>query len=272
MFRKSFLALSFCLPIAAVAQSAPQAAHAEQIQDFISAVPQLDEVPYEKETNRFGVSRPIHREHMTYHYRRADVVAHSFIRDRDRKDRRGETLGVAALSEFARICTAKGGYLEPENRRPFDATLRHLFNDTYHLLWHQGRNPADPVFDLAICSVSSGRALGALTVTRDRLTNQTAIILFAPSAVVTQADLDRQRAAREEEARREIAERKREDDRLPSWRENLTSGSETACGPVLNTNVDMVEIVDPRTRQPRWYRRSELLPAYRLNGQPNECR
>ena len=29
----------------------------------------------------------------------------------------------------------------------------------------------------------------------------------------------------------------------------------------------MVEVVDPRTRQPRWYRRGELLPAIRLDGE-----
>lgn len=272
MLRKSFLALFFGFPVAAFAQLATPTTHAQHVQDFMSAIPMLDEVPYEAETNRFGVSRPIHREHMAYHYRRADVVAHSFIRDIGRKDRRGETLGVAALSEFARICVEKGGYLEPENCRTFEATLRHLFDDAYYSLWHKGLSPADPVFDLAICSASSEQAFGALTVTRDRITNQTAIVLFGPTAVLTQADLDRRRAAREEEARREISERQREADRLHLWRENLTSGTETSCGPVLSINGNLVQIIESATRQTAWYRRSELLPAQNVDGKKNYCR
>ena len=272
MFRKFLFTICLGLPVPTMAEVEPLSAPDHQVQAFIVVIPPLEEVPFAANTNHVGVSTPVHREHMTYHFRRADVLAHSFIRDRNRRDRRGEELGDAAIGRFAQVCAEQGGYLESEAGRPFEATLRHLFNDTYHMQWQQGLNPADPVFELAVCSASPERALAALTVTRDRLTYQTAIVLFAPSAVVTRADLDRRRAAMEAEGRREMAERQREVDRLPSWRDSISQGTETACGPILNTNGDLIEVVDPGTRQPRWYRRGELSPAYHHNGQPNTCR
>ena len=272
MVRKFLLLFLLGLPMPLHAQSEPPRPPEAQIRDFMAVIPQLDEVPYELDRRVLRNPPPRHREHMTYHYRREDVVAHSFIRDRNARDGRGEALGAAAMTGFAEECTPKGGYLEPANQRPFEATLQHLFDGAYYSLWYRKLNPTDPVFDLIICSASPDRSLGALTVTRDRLTRQTAIVLFAPSTVVTLGDLDRAVAAREAEGARRRAQEQREAARLPQWRESLASGSETACGPVLGTNGDMVEVVDPRTRQPRWYRRGELLPAIRLDGEPNACR
>ena len=272
MVRKSLLVFLFGLPMPALAQSESPSPADTQIHDFMMAIPQLDEVPYELDRRVLTNPPPLHREQMTYHYRREDVVAHSFIRDRNARDGRGQALGEAALTGFADECAAKGGYLEPTNRDPFKATLQYLFADSADSLWIKKLRPIDPIFDLVICSASLDHSLGALTVTRDRLTRQTAIVLFAPLVVVTQGDLDRAVVARETEWQRRRAQEQRETDRLPRWRENLASGSETACGPVLGTNGDMVEVVDPRTRQPRWYRRGELLPAIRLDGQPNACR
>lgn len=269
LVRRSLLVFLLGLPIPALAQSELPAS---QIRDFMAVIPQLDEVPYELDRRVLRNPPPRHREQMTYHYRREDVVAHSFIRDRNVRNGRGEAFGEAALSGFTEECAAKGGYLEPANQRPFEATLQHLFEDSADSLWIERLSPIDPIFDLVICSASPDRSLGALTVTRDRLTRQTAIVLFAPSAVVTQGDLDRAVVARDAEWQRRRAQEQREAARLPQWRETLTSGSETACGPVLGTNGDMVEVVDPRTRQPRWYRRGELLPAIRLDGEPNACR
>ncbi|RJY06938.1 hypothetical protein [Aurantiacibacter aquimixticola] len=272
MVRSLFLIFLLGLGAPALAQSQPPSSTEMQVQDFMAAIPQLDEVQYEQNTNRFGVSEPVHREHMTYHHHRENVVAHRFIRDRNAREGRGQALGETALTGFTEECVAKGGYLEPMNQRPFEATLQHLFDDAYQSLWYKRLNPTDPIFDLVICSASPDRSLGVLTVTHDHLTDQTAIVLFAPSAVVTQGDLDRDVAAREAEWQRRRAQEEREAARLPEWRNNLASGSETACGPVLRTNGDLVEVVDPQTRQPRWYRRGELLPAVRLDGQSNTCR
>ena len=272
MVHKFLSSILLVLSIPAMAQSNSPPPSEAQIQDFMAGIPAVQEVPYEINVNWRGVSRPIHREHMTYHFRREDVVAYRFIRDRKPRDGRGQALGETALTGFTEECAAKGGYLEPTNQRSFEATLQYLFADSADLLWHKRLSPADPFFDLVICSASPDRSLGALTVTRDHLTHQTAIVLFAPSAVVTQADLDRQRAAMEARGRREAALRQQETDRLPQWRQSIANGSETAGGPVLSTNGDLVEVVDTRTRQPRWYRRDELLPAVRLDGELNACR
>lgn len=185
MVRKSLLVflLGFLMPALAQLESPPPAD--TQVQDFIAAILQLDEAPYELHRGVLTNPPPRHREHMTYHYRREDVVAHSFIRARNARDRRGEALGEAALTGFAEECTGKGGYLEPTNRDPFQATLQYLFSDSSDSLWIKRLRPIDPIFDLIIYSASPDRSLGALTVTRDRLTRQTAIVLFAPSAVVT---------------------------------------------------------------------------------------
>lgn len=272
LVRKFLSSILLVLPVPAMAQSDSPPSSEAEIQDLMAGIPAVQEVPYEENVNWRGVSSPIHREHMTYHFRREDVVAYRFIRDRNARDGRGQALGETALTRFTEECVAKGGYVEPSNQRPFEATLQHMFDGAYYSLWYKQLSPADPFFDLVICSASPDRSLGALTVTRDHLTHQTAIVLFAPTAVVTQADLDRQRAAMEAQGRREAALRQQEADRLPQWRQSIANGSETACGPVLSTNGDMVELVDPRTRSPRWYRRSELLPAIRLDGEPNSCR
>lgn len=275
MVRKLLSSILLVLPIPAMAQSESPPSSGAQIQDFIAGIPPVQEVPYEVDVNWRGVRSPVHREHMTYHFRREDVVAYRFIRDRnarDGRDGRGQALDETALTGFTEECAANGGYLEPSNQRPFEATLQHLFDGAHYSLWHKRLSPADPFFDLVICSASPDRSLGALTVTRDHLTHQTAIVLFAPSAVVTQADLDRERAAMEAQGRREVALKQKETDLLSQWRQSIANGSETACGPVLSTNGEMVEVVDTRTRQPSWYRRGELLPAVRLNGEPNACR
>lgn len=181
----------------------------------MAAIPQLDEAPYELDRRVLSNPPLLHREQMTYHFRREDVVSHSFIRDRNSRNGRGQALGEAALAGFTEECAAKGGYIEPANQRPFEATLQHLFENSADSLWLKSLSPIDPIFDLIICSASPDRSLGALTVTRDRLARQTAIVLFAPSAVVTRADLDRAVVAREAEWQRRRAREQRETDRLP---------------------------------------------------------
>ena len=262
----------FAAPVLSQPAPEPPVSEANMVSDFIDDIPQLDEVTFEMDGRVLRNPPPRHLEQFIYHYRHDDVVAHSFIRDRNSKEKRGERLGEAAIAGFTQECTDKGGYLEPANQRPFDATLSHLFDGAYFSLWYKRIYSGDPVLDLVICSASPNRSLGALTVTRDVVTNQTAIVLLAPSAVVTQADLDEKRAAMEAQGRREAAIRQQEADRLAPWRQSIAEGTETVCGPVLRTNGDLVEVVDPGTRQPRWYRRGELLPAILLDGRPNVCR
>ena len=165
MVHKFLSSILLVLSIPAMAQSNSPPPSEAQIQDFMAGIPAVQEVPYEINVNWRGVSRPIHREHMTYHFRREDVVAYRFIRDRKPRDGRGQALGETALTGFTEECAAKGGYLEPTNQRSFEATLQYLFADSADLLWHKRLSPADPFFDLVICSASPDRSLGALTVT-----------------------------------------------------------------------------------------------------------
>ena len=79
MVHKFLSSILLVLSIPAMAQSNSPPTSEAQIQDFMAGIPAVQEVPYEINVNWRGVSRPIHREHMTYHLRREDVEAHRFI-------------------------------------------------------------------------------------------------------------------------------------------------------------------------------------------------
>lgn len=273
MVRRSLLWLMIGSATPAIAQ-APDNAQVSgpiMVRDFMDAIPRLDEVPYEHDPRVLVNPPPRHREQITYHNVKRHAVAHSFIHDKKRGGTRGEDFGRQALAGFAAECIQKGGQLEPKGSYPFEATLEHLFNNSYQANWIRSTDSYDPVMELAICTASPLASLGALTVIRDRMTRQTAIVLFSPRAVVTQRDLDNAAWVRETVAAREIAQQREYAARLPKWRQGLSSGSETSCGPILGVRGEMVEIVDPRDRQPRWYRRSELMPVQRADGSLNSC-
>lgn len=271
MIRLSLLVCSIGLAVPAAAQQAADALARAPIRAFMDAIPQLDEVPYAVHTWHTGTNYPLNREQTTYHVMKRHALAHSFIQDSRNGAGRGEALIGRAVAGFTAECTAKGGHLEPRGSRPFQATLKALFADSSAMNWLGSTDPFHPVFDLLVCSAAPNASLGALTVTYDRQWRRAAIVLFAPTAVVTQADLDRADRLEELLTARQMDQERAEVARLPKWHRTLSSGSETACGPILSTSGGMVEVVDPRTRQPRWYRRGELLPAHRLDGTPNSC-
>ena len=272
MVRKSLLLFLTALAAPTLAQPSddPPPLPPDTVRDFMDAIPQLEEVPYDVHTWHTGTSQPLNPSQTFYHYARQHVVAHSFIQGTGKRDTRGRTFGQQAVDGFAAECIARGGYLEPDGE-PFRKTLEELSAGA-GLTWiEEGRSPYMRL-QLSICSISKAESLGALAVTHDLASRETAIVLIAPGAVVKQLDLDEQRLAARAQAAREYLQERREADRLPLWRQILSRGSETACGPILSINGDLVEVADPRTRQPRWYRRGELLPAIRLDGEPNQCR
>lgn len=91
------------------------------------------------------------------------------------------------------------------------------------------------------------------------------IALLPPSAVYTQERLDREAAELAARQQREAADRDRaeaqEQADVAVWRRTIKPGTETGCGPVLRVNGDLIEVAHFRTRDPRWYRRSELWPS-----------
>lgn len=241
--------------------------------DFLGSVPLLNEVAFEKYRSGSGMGSPVHREHKVYHIRQNHVVAFSFIRDEPRNKRRrdeeaamrrGEVYGKQALEAFAAGCANKGGTLENVRSDVFIATFNHLFDGNNYWGWYNGAQRDYTEFELAVCRASSTQALAALTVTRDLLRHQTAIVLFAPTVVITEAEIDRKEAEARAAAQREI-------DHLNAWRTNLASGDQSACGPVLSVRGDLVEVIETATRQPAWYRRSELRPARTADGRRNFC-
>lgn len=272
MVRGSLMWLVVGLATPAIAQSSdnPPASGPMMVRDFMDAIPRLDEVPYEVHRWYTGTSQPLHREQIAYHNMKPHVVAHSFIWDRKKGAPRGTELGRQALAGFAAECSAKGGQLERKGSYPFLATVQRLFAGT-ESGWLNTTDPNDPAVDMTICTASPSVSLGVLTVIQDRMTGHTAIVLFSPRVVVTQRDLDNMERMRETVAVREMAQQRDYAARLPKWRQGLSSGSETSCGPVLGVRGEMVEVVDPRDRQSRWYRRSELMPVERADGSANSC-
>lgn len=281
MFRSLVIPLLLSLPSIALAQGpqlAEQPAVSQQAvidpSDFLGSVPLLNEVPYVLDSRVQGLNRPPrHREHRVYHIRRRDVVAFSFIRDEPRRsDRRGEgpeegrgeNYSKQALEDFARGCTAQGGTLESVRSDIFMATFDHLHGGAFYWGWYNGAESYYPDFAMEVCTASPTQAVAALAISRDRLTRQTAIVLFAPNVVITKAQIDQEKAESRAAALREV-------EHLAAWRANLASGHETACGPVLSIKGDLVEVIETATRQPAWYRRNELRPARSADGRQNFC-
>ncbi|MBN8500339.1 MAG: hypothetical protein J0M19_04210 [Sphingomonadales bacterium] len=178
-----------------------------------------------------------------------------------------------AQSAFTEECNAKGGAIASRDSQDYALTIERL-------------RPAAPDATILICIRPDRRPLGMLITlkrtvgrhgSRGDLSDAALDLVFGggqpyylialqpPSAVYTQERLDREAANLAAAQQRQAAERERAEAQelaeVQNWRRTIKPGTETGCGPVLRVNGDLIEVVYYQTREPKWYRRSELWPS-----------
>jgi hypothetical protein len=229
----------------------------EIVQDFMASLPPSDPIPrqyqfYSRSTGRTETAdRP---EQEAYYQLRRSVTAHRFLTNKGRGKREMKAILRRAAEGFVAECAAKGGYLEPKSSNFYTST-------------HANIRPKTSLSQLDICMRSKSHSLGALLIETNKNSYDYAdedshsIITFHPDVVVTQASLDAQAAREAADQRRRELVLEQERIEVERWRPTIRAGTETGCGPVLSVKGDMVEVVHYQTRDPRWFRRSELWPT-----------
>jgi hypothetical protein len=256
-------------PASAQATPASDAAHPSEaalndpniVQDFMAALPPSDPIPrdyarFNRWTGQTDVSeRP---EQQPYYRMGRLVTAHRFLSNKGRGKREMKALLLRASAGFSAECKAKGGYLEPKH------------SDFHSLTQADVRaNPALGALD--ICMKSNSQSLGAFLIQSTKGSyaygnDSHAIMTFHPRAVITLVTLDA-KAQREAAAeRRRQAAWEQERVAVEQWRTTIKPGTETGCGPVLSVKGELIEVAHYQTREPKWYRRTELSPS-RFNGE-----
>jgi hypothetical protein len=200
------------------------------------------------------------------------LTAHRYYSERQSGARAVVDIINSIVPAFTCECEAKGGHLQRRATDPFGKTLVKIKYSAGSAFKEQ---------DLHICTRSASQSLGAVAVQstfhvstslwKKDFTTFT-IVTLSPDIVITQAELDRDRTAKEEADRRSLEAYTKKLAEVEQWRRTIKPGTETSCGPVLRLNGEMVELVYYQTREPKWYRRSELWPD-RLNADGKEsCR
>lgn len=285
MARKTILHVEFALiaaaQIAAVAtavaslqpasaQSVSATAAVESVQAFMASLPPSDDMRRNSSFS-FEAQHPFQAGSATYR----------FYNHKNGKAK--QALLQQAQAAFISECSAKGGAIAPRESRDYALTTERL-------------RPVAPDANILICIRSDRTALGMLitlkrTVSRPDPSGDLGgaafdlvfgkgdpyylVALLPPSAVFTPERLDREAAEVAARQRRQAAERERADaqERVEAerWRKTIKPGTETGCGPVLRVNGDLIEVVHYQTREPRWYRRSELWPTLFTGGGLRTC-
>jgi hypothetical protein len=194
-----------------------------------------------------------------------------------------QALLLQAQTAFSGECSAKGGVIALRDGRDYAFTTERL-------------RPSAPDATILICIKPDRTALGMLitlkrsvrqpdpngdlgTAAIGLLFNASApyylIALQPPASVFTQDRLDREAAERTAVQQRQSADRdwaaEQERVEVERWRRTIKAGTETGCGPVLRVNGDLIEVVYFQTREPKWFRRSELWPERFTKGGLRTC-
>jgi hypothetical protein len=257
-------------PASAQADSKPALSNPDIVKDFMATLPLSENMrrnaSYNTETTHPFVSGPA-----TYR-----IYNH-------KNGRAKQALLQQAQAAFASECSTKGGEIAPWEAGGYALTVERL-------------RPLAPDATVLICITPDRAALGmlitlkrtvrasdpngdlgtaALGLLLDRSAPYYLISLQPPSSVYTQERLDREAAELSVTQQRQTTERDRaaEQERVEveRWRRSIHPGTETGCGAVLRVNGDLIEVVYYQTREPKWYRRSELWPTRFTKGGLRTC-
>ena len=182
-------------------------------------------------------------------------------------------LMLQAQAGFTEECRTKGGTIAPRESRDYALTVERLrpaaLDATILICIRQDRTPLGMLITLKRTvrhpDLSRDLSDAALSLVFGGDQPYYLVSLQPPGAVFTQERLDREAAESSEAQRRQAAERERANAQelaeVERWRNTIKPGTETGCGPVLRVNGDLIEVVYYQTREPKWYRRSELWPS-----------
>jgi hypothetical protein len=248
----------------------PARSNPELVQEFMATLPPSDNMRRNASYNT-ETTHPFQASAATYR-----IYNH-------KNGRAKQALLQQAQTTFTRECIAKNGAIAPREGRDYALTMERL-------------QPYAPDANILICIKPNMTALGMLiTLKRTvRAGNQGGdlsdaaldlvfggsapyylVALLPPTSVYTQERLDREAAELVAMQQQQAAERDRvaELERLEAerWRRAIKPGTETGCGPVLRVNGDLIEVVYYQTREPKWYRRSELWPTLFTKGGLRTC-
>jgi hypothetical protein len=259
------LASSVIALVPAFAQSGPKPApnNTDIVQDFMATLPPSDNMPPSTVEQNFGHDQAeltaYRDETSTYYNSQISshpewVSASRFYASKKRDDKKLASRLAAAVAAFGQECAAKGGRVELAETAIFTQTRSRL-----HLL-----RSTDT---LHICMRTPYQSLGAFASRASFVSwpIRSVWLTLRPVSVTTQAILDKEAADRVATENRRQVTRDNERSAVERWRRTIKAGTETSCGPVLRVNAEMVELVYYQTREPKWYRRSELWPE-RLNS------
>jgi hypothetical protein len=248
----------------------PARSNPELVQDFMATLPPSDNMrrnaSYSNET-----THPFQANAATYR-----VYNH-------KNGRAKQALLQQAQTAFTSECSAKGGAIAPHEGRDYALTVERL-------------QPYAPDATILICMRPDRTALGMLITLKRTVRARDSggdlsdaaldlvfgggapyylVALLPPTSVYTQERLDREVAELSAAQQLQAAEQDRaaELERLEveRWRRAIKPGTETGCGPVLRVNGDLIEVVYYQTREPKWYRRSELWPTLFTKGGLRTC-
>jgi hypothetical protein len=235
----------------------------DQILDFMAALPPSDNLPPSTAAEDFGHDQAeltTYRDETSTYYN-SRISSHSewvsssrFYASKRRGDKKLASRLAAAVAAFGQECAAKGGRVELAETAIFTQTRSRL-----HLL-----RSTDA---LHLCMRTPYQSLGAFASRASYVSwpIRSVWLTLRPEAITTQAILDKEATDRTANENRRQQARENERSAVEHWRRAIKAGTETSCGPVLRVNAEMVELVYYQTREPKWYRRSELWPE-RLNS------
>jgi hypothetical protein len=248
----------------------PTRSNPELVQDFMATLPPSD-----------NMRRNASYSNETTHPFQASAATYRIYNHQNGRAKRA--LLQHAQSAFTSECSSKGGAIAPRDGRDYALTIERL-------------QPSAPDATILICIKPDRSALGMLITLKRTVRARDSggdlsdaaldlvfgggapyyrVALLPPTSVYTQERLDREAAELTAAQQQQAAERDRAADlervEVDRWRRTIKPGSETGCGPVLRVNGDLIEVVFYQTREPKWYRRSELWPTLFTKGGLRTC-
>ncbi len=280
--------------IPALAQATPpdETAHPSEatrndsafVQNFMATLPASDRIK-----SRYKNAPPPNDQRL-YSTQSGAVADHRFNTARKRGGKEMTKLIGAAEAAFTQSCSAQGGQLLEKSSELYKANetrFQRTVNARYSAVnggYRSYSDKPDVEFDLHICmrgpqalglmAMAGNRGdnskdvggLGPLSLALAKDTSTFTLISLRPENIYVQADLDKEVAAQKASEARQAAIDAQKQAELEQWRQSIRAATETSCGPVLSVKGDMVELVHYQTRDPRWYRRSELWPHLSMRG------
>jgi hypothetical protein len=247
----------------------PSPSNPNVVQDFMATLPPSDDM---RRNTSYNLEKP--------HPFEASPATYRIYNHKNGKAK--HALLLKAQSAFTDECSTKGGAIVPREAPDYALTIERL-------------RPSAPDATILICLKPDKSALGML-ITLKRIIRPPnpsgdlsgvalgklfdapyyLVSLQPPSSVYTQERLDREAANLAAAEKQKAAERdrasKQEYAEAVRWRKTIQPGTETGCGPVLSVKGDLIEVVYYQTREPKWFRRSELWPTVYHTGGMRTCK